>query len=124
MTALIDDADITVHQLMEIITGPDFPTGGFICGRAGIREAYETGRGVVLMRSKTHIEQRGNHGESIVITEIPFQQNKASLVEKIALLMKEKRITSISEIRDESDRHGVRIVLDLRKDEIASYNFV
>lgn len=119
LIALIENPDITVHQLMEIITGPDFPTGGFICGRAGIREAYETGRGVVLMRSKTHIEQRGNNGESIIITEIPFQQNKASLVEKIALLMKEKRITSISEIRDESDRHGVRVVLDLRKDEIA-----
>ncbi|MDD2463352.1 MAG: DNA gyrase subunit A [Desulfobulbus sp.] len=119
LVALIDNPEITVHQLMEIITGPDFPTGGFICGRAGIREAYETGRGVVLMRSKTHIEQRGNNGESIIITEIPFQQNKASLVEKIALLMKEKRITSISEIRDESDRHGVRVVLDLRKDEFA-----
>jgi DNA gyrase subunit A len=119
LIALIENSEITVHQLMEIITGPDFPTGGFICGRAGIREAYETGRGVVLMRSKTHIEQRGTSGESIIITEIPFQQNKASLVEKIALLMKEKRITSISEIRDESDRHGVRIVLELRKDEIA-----
>ena len=119
LMALLDDGEITVHQLMEIITGPDFPTGGFICGRAGIREAYETGRGVVLMRSKHHIEQRGNNGESIVITEIPYQQNKASLVEKIALLMKDKRITSISEIRDESDRHGVRVVLDLRKDEIA-----
>ncbi|MGD9948746.1 MAG: DNA gyrase subunit A [Desulfobulbus sp.] len=119
LVALIEDPEITVHQLMEIITGPDFPTGGFICGRAGIREAYETGRGVVIMRSKTHIEQRGTNGESIIITEIPFQQNKASLVEKIAFLMKEKRITSISEIRDESDRHGVRVVLDLRKDEIA-----
>lgn len=119
LIALIENPDITVHQLMEIITGPDFPTGGFICGRAGIREAYETGRGVVLMRSKTHIEQRSSGGESIIITEIPFQQNKATLVEKIALLMKEKRITSISEIRDESDRHGVRIVLDLRKDEMS-----
>jgi DNA gyrase subunit A len=117
LIALVDNPEITVHQLMEIITGPDFPTGGFICGRAGIREAYETGRGVIVMRSKTHIEQRSTHGESIVITEIPFQQNKASLVEKIALLMKEKRITSIAEIRDESDRHGVRVVLDLRKDE-------
>ncbi len=119
LLALADNPEITVHELMEIITGPDFPTGGFICGRAGIREAYETGRGVVIMRSKTHIEQRGAHGESIIITEIPFQQNKASLVEKIALLVKEKRITSIMEIRDESDRHGVRVVLDLRKDEIA-----
>ena len=118
LLALVENPDITVHQLMDIITGPDFPTGGFICGRAGIREAYETGRGIVIMRSKTHIEQRGNHGESIIITEIPFQQNKASLVEKIAQLMKEKRITSIAEIRDESDRHGVRVVLDLRKDEI------
>lgn len=118
LIALVENPDITVHQLMEIITGPDFPTGGFICGRAGIREAYETGRGIIIMRSKTHIEQRGTHGESIIITEVPFQQNKASLVEKIALLMKEKRVTSIAEIRDESDRHGVRVVLDLRKDEI------
>ena len=118
LLALVENPEITVHQLMEIITGPDFPTGGFICGRAGIREAYETGRGVIIMRSKTHIEQRGTHGESIIITEVPFQQNKASLVEKIALLVKEKRITSIAEIRDESDRHGVRVVLDLRKDEI------
>ncbi len=118
LIALIEDPNITVHQLMEIITGPDFPTGGFICGRAGIREAYETGRGVVIMRSRTHVEQRKNGHESIVITEIPYQQNKASLVEKIALLIKEKRITSISEVRDESDRHGLRIVLELKKDEM------
>ncbi|HEB69327.1 MAG TPA: DNA gyrase subunit A, partial [Desulfobulbus sp.] len=118
LIALIDDKNITVHQLMEIITGPDFPTGGYICGRAGIREAYETGRGVVIMRSRTHVEERKNGGESIIITEIPYQQNKATLVEKIALLMKEKRITSISEVRDESDRHGLRIVLELKKGEI------
>ena len=118
LIALVDNPEITVHQLMEIITGPDFPTGGFICGRAGIREAYETGRGVIITRSKTHVEQRGAHGESIVITEIPFQQNKAALVEKIALLVKEKRITSIADLRDESDRHGVRVVLDLRANEI------
>ena len=118
MIALMDNPNITVHELMEYISGPDFPTGAFICGRAGIREAYETGRGVIVLRSKTHVEQRGAHGESIVITEIPYQQNKATLVEKIALLVKEKRITSILEIRDESDRHGVRVVLDLRKDEI------
>jgi DNA gyrase subunit A len=115
---LVDDPNITVHRLMEIITGPDFPTGGFICGRAGIREAYETGRGVVIMRARTHVEQRKKGGESIVVTEIPYQQNKAKLVEKIALLMKEKRITSISEVRDESDRHGLRIVMELKKDEI------
>ena len=118
MIALMDNPNITVHELMEHISGPDFPTGAFICGRAGIREAYETGRGVIVLRSKTPVEQRGAHGESIVITEIPYQQNKATLVEKIALLVKEKRITSILEIRDESDRHGVRVVLDLRKDEI------
>ncbi|WP_028580092.1 DNA gyrase subunit A [Desulfogranum japonicum] len=116
---LIDNPNISIHELMEHVHGPDFPTGGFICGRAGIREAYETGKGVVIMRSKTHVEQRGKNGESIVITEIPYQQNKAALVEKIALLIKEKRINSISEIRDESDRHGVRVVLDLKKDEIA-----
>lgn len=119
LTALIDDPNITVHRLMEIITGPDFPTGGFILGRAGIREAYETGRGVVVMRARTHVEQRKKGGESIIVTEIPYQQNKATLVEKIALLMKEKRITSISEVRDESDRHGLRIVMELKKDEIA-----
>jgi len=118
LIALIDNPDMTVHELMKHITGPDFPTGGFICGRAGIREAYETGRGVVLMRSRTHVEERKKGGESIIITEIPYQQNKASLVEKIALLMKEKRITSISEVRDESDRHGLRIVLELKKDEM------
>lgn len=119
LIALLDDKNITIHCLMEIITGPDFPTGGFILGRTGIREAYETGRGVVVMRSKTHVEKRKKGGESIIVTEIPYQQNKASLVEKIAILMKEKRITSISEIRDESDRQGLRIVMELKKDEIA-----
>jgi len=118
LITLIDDPSISVHRLMEIITGPDFPTGGYICGRAGIREAYETGRGVVIMRSRTHIEQRKSGGESIIITEIPYQQNKASLVEKIALLVKEKRVTSISDVRDESDRQGLRIVIELKKDEI------
>ena len=118
LIALIEEPNITVHQLMDIITGPDFPTGGYICGRAGIREAYETGRGVVIIRSRTHVEQRKKGGESIIITEIPYQQNKAVLVEKIAQLVKDKRITSISEVRDESDRHGLRIVLELKKDEI------
>jgi DNA gyrase subunit A len=120
LVALIDDPHITVAQLMDHITGPDFPTGGFICGRAGIREAFETGRGSILIRSRTHIEKKdGSNKERIVITEIPYQQNKASLVERIALLIKEKKIDSISEVRDESDRHGMRIVLELKKDEIA-----
>lgn len=118
LIALVDDPSISVHRLMEIITGPDFPTGAFICGRAGIREAYETGRGVILMRSRTLIEQRKNGAESIIITEIPYQQNKATLVEKIALLIKEKRVSSIADVRDESDRHGLRIVIELKKDEI------
>ena len=120
LIAMVNDPNITVHHLISIITGPDFPTGGIICGRAGIREAYEKGRGVVVIRSKTHIESisKGKR-EAIIITEIPYQQNKAMLVEKIALLVKDKKITSISEVRDESDRHGTRIVLELKRDEIA-----
>ncbi len=120
LMAMIDNPNITVNQLMEHVTGPDFPTGGFICGRAGIREAYETGRGSVLMRAKTHIEKsKKANRESVIITEIPYMQNKAKLVEKIAELVKDKRIESIAALRDESDRHGMRIVIDLKKDEIA-----
>ncbi|MBU1545236.1 MAG: DNA gyrase subunit A, partial [Proteobacteria bacterium] len=119
LIAMIDDPNITVNQLMDHISGPDFPTGAYICGRAGIREAYETGRGSVLMRSKTEVEKSKSGRESIIITEIPYQQNKAFLIEKIALLVKEKRIETIAEVRDESDRHGMRIVLELKKDAIA-----
>ncbi|OGQ99097.1 MAG: DNA gyrase subunit A [Deltaproteobacteria bacterium RIFOXYD12_FULL_55_16] len=119
LIAMIDDPNITVNQLMDHISGPDFPTGAYICGRAGIREAYETGRGSILMRSKTEVEKNKNGRESIIITEIPYQQNKAFLIEKIAILVKEKRIETIAEVRDESDRHGMRIVLDLKKDAIA-----
>jgi len=119
LIAMIDDPNITVNQLMDHITGPDLPTGAYICGRAGIREAYETGRGSILMRSKTDVEKSKSGRESIIITEIPYQQNKAFLIEKIVLLVKDKRIETISEVRDESDRHGMRIVLDLKKDAIA-----
>ncbi len=120
LIAMIDNSDITVHELITIITGPDFPTGAFICGRAGIREAYETGRGSVLMRSRTHVENiKGGKREAIIVTEIPYQQNKATLVTKIAQLVKDKRINAISEVRDESDRHGLRIVIELKKDEIS-----
>ncbi|MDZ7641268.1 MAG: DNA gyrase subunit A [Desulfurivibrio sp.] len=119
LIALIEDPNITVNALMGIISGPDFPTGGFICGRAGIREAYETGRGSLLIRSRHHIENFKSGREAIVITEIPYQQNKSTLLEKIALLVKEKRIEAIAEFRDESDRHGMRIVIELKKDEIA-----
>ncbi|MCP3891131.1 MAG: DNA gyrase subunit A [Desulfobulbaceae bacterium] len=120
LISIVDDPNLTVHQIMSIVTGPDFPTGGQICGRAGIREAYETGRGVVVMRALTHIEKiKDGKREAIVITEIPYQVNKANLVEKIAHLVKDKRINSISEVRDESDRHGLRVVIELKKDEIA-----
>lgn len=120
LIALIDDANLTVHQLSTFISGPDFPTGGLICGRAGIREAYETGRGVVLMRAKTSIERsKDGRKETIIVEEIPYQQNKAMLVEKIAHLIKDKKISAISEIRDESDRQGLRIVMELKKDEMA-----
>lgn len=118
LVALIDNPNLTVHELMGIITGPDFPTGGQICGRAGIREAYETGRGVVVMRATTHTEKtRDGKRECIVVTELPYQVNKASLVEKIAELAREKKIEAVSEVRDESDRRGLRIAVDLKKDE-------
>lgn len=120
LLALIEQPQITVHELMNIITGPDFPTGGLICGRAGIRQAYETGRGVITMRALSHIEKsKDGKRESIILTEIPYQQNKAVLVEKIAHLIKDKKIDSISEVRDESDRHGLRVVIELKKNEIA-----
>ena len=120
LIGLIEDPNMTVHQLFSIIQGPDFPTGGLICGRAGIREAYETGRGVVLMRAKTSIEKsKDGRKETIIVEEIPYQQNKAMLVERIAQLIKDKKITAISEIRDESDRQGLRIVMELKRDEIA-----
>ena len=120
LISLIDDPNMTVHQLFSIIQGPDFPTGGLICGRAGIREAYETGRGVVLMRARTSIEKsKDGRKESIIVEEIPYQKNKAMLVERIAQLIKDKKISAISEIRDESDRRGLRIVMELKKDEIA-----
>ncbi|MEW6501775.1 MAG: DNA gyrase subunit A, partial [Thermodesulfobacteriota bacterium] len=119
LIAMIDEPGITVQRLMECITGPDFPTGGYICGRSGIREAYETGRGSILIRSKSHIEKLKSGKEAIIITEIPYQQNKAALIERIVLLIKEKKIEAIGEVRDESDRHGMRVVLELKKDEIA-----
>ena len=119
LIALVDNPDLSIKELMTFITGPDFPTGAFICGRSGIREAYETGRGSIVLRAKTHIEKQDKSSrEAIIIDEIPYQQNKAALVEKIAILIKEKRIESISAVRDESDRHGMRVVLELKKDEI------
>lgn len=117
--AMIENPQITVDQLMEIIPGPDFPTGALICGRAPIRSAYTTGRGVLQLRAKAEIEAlkgKKKEVEAIVITEIPFQVNKARLVEKIADLVNDKKIEGIGDIRDESDRHGMRIVIELRRD--------
>ncbi len=120
LVALIDEPNLTVHEIISIISGPDFPTGGQVCGRSGIREAYETGKGVIVIRALTHIEKiKEGKREAIVITEIPYQVNKASLVEKIAELVKDKKISAISEVRDESDRHGLRIVVELKKDELS-----
>jgi DNA gyrase subunit A len=111
--------EITIDELWEMVPGPDFPTGGFICGRGGIRQAYETGRGSVLMRARTTIEEHPKTGRrSIVATEIPYQVNKAKLIEKIAELVRDKRIDGIADMRDESDRDGMRIVIDLKKDAI------
>ncbi len=114
--AYIDDGAITVEQLNEIVKGPDFPTGGMILGYAGIRSAYATGRGSVALRSRYKIEEGRGDRRSIVLTEIPYQQGKNALVEKIAEAAKDKRIEGVSDIRDESNREGVRIVIDLKRD--------
>jgi len=113
---LIDNPDATLDDLMEHIKGPDFPTGGVILGRSGIREAYHTGRGRIITRAKSEIEELSNNRQRIVITEIPYMVNKARLVEKIAELVHEKRLEGISDIRDESDRQGMRIVIELKRD--------
>jgi DNA gyrase subunit A len=117
--ALIDNPAIDLIEMMGIIPGPDFPTGGIILGRSGIRSAYETGRGSIVMRGKVDIEQRSGDREAIVITEVPYQVNKASMIEKMAELVREKRIEGISDIRDESDRQGYRVVVELKRDAVA-----
>lgn len=115
--AIMDDPDITVSDLMEnYIPGPDFPTGGIILGRSGIRQAYETGRGSIIIRSKVKIEEMDNGKKRIIIYEIPYQVNKATMIEKIASLVREKVIDGITYLNDESNRDGVRIVIELRKD--------
>ncbi len=117
---IIGKPDATVKELMQIVPGPDFPTAGFISGRKGIRDAYETGRGVLQLRAKASIEKNPRTGrQSIVITEIPYQVNKSRLIESIAELVREKRVEGISDVRDESDREGMRIVVELKKDEVA-----
>lgn len=116
--ALIDNKDITIPELMEHILAPDFPTGGTIYGYQGVRTAFETGRGRVVMRAKAHFDQTKSGREQIIVTEIPYQVNKASMIEKTAALINEKKIEGISDIRDESDRDGYRVVYDLKKDAI------
>ncbi len=117
--ALIDDPDIALDALMEVLPGPDFPTGGLILGRAGIRAAYHTGRGSVIMRGRTHVEEIRKDREAIVVTEVPYQVNKARMVERIAELVRDKKIEGISDLRDESDRDGVRVVIEIRRDAMA-----
>ena len=118
--AYIDNNDITIHELMEFIKAPDFPTGGTIYGVSGIKSAFETGRGRVVMRANATIETLPNGKEQIIVTEIPYMVNKANMIEKTAALVNEKKIEGITDIRDESDRDGLRIVYDLRKDAMSS----
>ena len=119
LIALIADPSLDVDALIRIIPGPDFPTAGIINGSAGIHEAYRTGRGRVLVRARCEIETEANGRETIIVTELPYQVNKARLIEKIAELVKEKKIEGISELRDESDKDGMRIVIEMRRDAMA-----
>jgi DNA gyrase subunit A len=116
LLALLEDPGVSLDALIEKIPGPDFPTGGLLCGRGGIEQAYRTGRGLLTVRAKIHTEAKKDR-DLIVVTEIPYQQRKAGIIERIAELVKEDRITGISDIRDESDREGIRVVIELKKGE-------
>lgn len=116
----IDNPEISIAELMETIKGPDFPTGGIILGSRGIQSAYETGKGRIVVRSVTEIEQYSGNRQRIVVTELPYQVNKARLLEKIAMMVKEKRLEGITDLRDESDRKGMRMVIELRRDANAN----
>ena len=117
--ALIDNPEISIDQLIEIVPGPDFPTGALILGRAGIREAYHTGRGSVVMRGRTHMEPAVKDRQAIVITEVPYQVNKARMIERIAEVVRDKTIDGVVDLRDESDRQGLRVVIEVRRDAMA-----
>ncbi|MBB4265810.1 DNA gyrase subunit A [Roseospira visakhapatnamensis] len=117
--ALIDTPDLSFEDLQEIIPGPDFPTGALVMGKAGIRAAYMTGRGSIIMRARCAIESFGRDREAIVVTEMPYQVNKAAMIEKMAELVREKKLEGISDIRDESDRRGVRVVIEVKRDAVA-----
>jgi DNA gyrase subunit A len=116
--ALIHDPDLSQEELEGYVLGPDFPTGGFICGREGIEEAYRTGRGRIVMRARAEVEELPGGGERIVVTEIPFMVNKSRLIEQIAQLVRDKKLTDIRDLRDESDRDGLRVVIELKRDAI------
>jgi len=116
---LMDNAEATTEELMTVLLGPDFPTAGIILGRSGIRQAYETGRGSILVRGRVNTEEIRKDKEALIVTEIPYQVNKSVMIEKIAELVREKRIEGISDIRDESDRHGIRVVIELKRDAVA-----
>ncbi|MFV0376614.1 MAG: DNA gyrase subunit A [Mangrovibacterium sp.] len=120
ITAYIDNKEIEISELIPIIKAPDFPTGGIIYGYRGVEESYETGRGRIVIRGKAHIETHGNNRERIIVTEIPYMVNKAELIMKIAELVNDKKIEGISNVNDESDREGMRIVIDVKKDEISN----
>ena len=117
--AYLDNPAIEIDELIEIVPGPDFPTGGLILGRAGIRSAYHKGRGSVIMRGRVHVEEVRKDREALIVTEIPYQVNKASMVEKIADLVRDKKIEGIADIRDESDRQGMRVVIELKREAMA-----
>jgi len=116
VSRMIDEPDVDIKELMGIVTGPDFPTAGFILGKKGIREAYRTGRGIIKIRARAFVEQIAQNRERIVISEIPYQVNKAKLLEKIAELVKDKKVEGITDIRDESDRDGMRVAIDVKRD--------
>jgi len=116
--AIMENPAMTLEELMQIVPGPDFPTGGMILGRAGIRNAYETGRGSIVMRAKVDVEEVRKDRNALVVTEIPYQVNKSTMIEKIAELVRDKRIEGISDIRDESDRSGMRVVIELKRDAV------
>ncbi|CAN1565307.1 GyrA Type IIA topoisomerase (DNA gyrase/topo II, topoisomerase IV), A subunit [Rhabdaerophilaceae bacterium] len=117
--ALIEDPSLTIDDLMQFVPGPDFPTGALILGRGGIRAAYNLGRGSIIMRARSTIEEIRKDREAIIITEIPYQVNKAMLIERIADLVREKKVEGISDLRDESDRQGMRVVVELKRDAVA-----
>ncbi len=119
LVMLLDRPEATSVQLMSMVKGPDFPTGGIIHGTAGIKEAYETGKGLIKIRARARIEREHRGGENIIVTDMPYQVNKARLIEKIAQLVREKQIEGISDIRDESDRDGIRVVIELKRGEVA-----